>query len=119
MQSVMAGAESANLNPKRVMDLELALEETLVNIINHAYPGNTDGWFEVSARVQEKSFIVEICDEGVPFDPTALKDPNLSQDIAERQIGGLGVFLIRKLMDDVKYRRENNRNILELCINLP
>jgi serine/threonine-protein kinase RsbW len=60
--------------------------------------------------------IIEIIDSGVPFDVTSLTDPDLTADVGERKIGGLGIFLVKKMVDEVKYRREIDRNILTLTI---
>lgn len=117
VSKVLLTAENCGLNNKRTGELELAFEEALVNVFNYAYPGTT-GNIEIIAHNDKKNrFIVQIIDDGKPFDPLTAPEPDLDKDIADRQIGGLGIFLIKKLMDDVKYRREKNRNILELIVN--
>jgi anti-sigma regulatory factor (Ser/Thr protein kinase) len=60
--------------------------------------------------------IIEIIDSGMPFDMTSLPNPDITSDISERKIGGVGVFLIKKMVDEVQYRRENDQNILSLII---
>ena len=62
----------------------------------------------------ENRFIIEIEDRGIPFEVKLLEDPDLTPDIDQRQVGGLGVFIIKELMDDVQYRREDDKNILIL-----
>jgi anti-sigma regulatory factor (Ser/Thr protein kinase) len=100
------------------MQLELAVEEAVVNICLYAYevpPG------ELLVRIDpgEKSFIVELVDEGIPFDPLAVNEPDLRAAVEERAVGGLGIFLVRRVMDEVAYHREGSRNVLRLVIHRP
>ena len=107
-------AEKCGFTQKRIKALELATEEAVVNIIRYAYPKDS-GTVEVSCGVDENDrIIIEIMDTGTPFNPLSQSKPNLSDDIAERKIGGLGIFFIRMMMDHVKYRHENGKNILTL-----
>lgn len=64
----------------------------------------------------ESRFVIEIEDTGIPFDVHGLDAPDLTDDIDERKVGGLGVFIIKELVEDVQYRREDNKNILKLVI---
>ncbi|MEN6374336.1 MAG: ATP-binding protein [Smithella sp.] len=104
---------------EKISAIELALEEVLVNIIKHAYKEcGIDGAIEIRCRKNDAgSLIIEIMDYGMPFDIFSVSEPDISADIDERQIGGLGIFFVKKLMDDVHYRRENDRNILTLVTN--
>ena len=114
VELVSRSAEEFGLNAERVADIGVATEEALVNICNYAYQGQT-GDVQVTCMLDEESrFIIEIEDTGVPFDVHGLGDPDLTDDVAERQVGGLGVFIIKELMSDVQYRREDNKNILRL-----
>jgi serine/threonine-protein kinase RsbW len=109
-------AKEQGFAQKRINDIELAIEEALVNIFNYAYQDNI-GDIEVICSLDNDLFIVDIIDSGIPFDLLLHKDPDLTSDVSKRQIGGLGVFFIKTLMDDVKYRRENDKNILSFFIN--
>jgi anti-sigma regulatory factor (Ser/Thr protein kinase) len=94
--------------------MHLAFEEALVNVINYAYP-NKYGNIEITYEVKEdRRFVVEIIDWGIPFDPLSLPKPDVEAPIEKRKVGGLGVYLIRTIMDEVSYRREQDRNILTL-----
>lgn len=115
---VLALATAAHLDEERKNDLELVLEEVLVNISNYAYP-DQPGQVELTCRIEGDRLTILIEDEGVPFSLVDAATPDLSPDIAERQIGGLGVHLIKNLMDEVRYRREEGRNLLELVLYLP
>jgi len=87
----------------------------LVNVINYAYPdkyGNIEITYEVK---EDKRFVVEIVDWGIPFDPLSLPKPDVEAPMEKRKVGGLGVYLIRTIMDEVNYRRDQNRNILTLA----
>lgn len=114
VQSVSSVAGNLGFTAKRIREIELAVEEALVNIINYAYP-NGEGDIKVTCtREDSRALVIEIEDTGVAFDLMLLKEPDISADISERQVGGLGIFLIRKLMNEVKYRRKHNRNVLTL-----
>jgi anti-sigma regulatory factor (Ser/Thr protein kinase) len=116
IEPVTGCAEAQGLTPEKLIHLELALEEVLVNIVNYAYP-KAPGDAQVTCHLDGgKAFVIEIEDGGIPFNILSLKPPDVGADISERKIGGLGVFLTRKLMDDVKYRRKYGKNILTLKI---
>ena len=107
-------AEEHGLSSGRITEIGVATEEAIVNICRYAYEDET-GDVQVACMLDEDNrFIIEIVDTGVPFSVLSLDRPDLSGDISERKIGGLGVFVIRELMDDVQYRRENGKNILRL-----
>jgi serine/threonine-protein kinase RsbW len=104
---------------KRVKEIELATEEALVNIINYAYPDYSGDIKVTCTQDKSNAFVIKIEDTGIAFDIDSLKDPDISAGISDREVGGLGVFLIRKLMDKVRYHRKNNKNILELVVHIP
>jgi serine/threonine-protein kinase RsbW len=114
---VLAVARALKLGQERCDDLELALEESLVNVFNYAYP-DTTGSVTVGCRVADNHLIILIEDEGVAFPVTGTGSPDLSSAVSDRKIGGLGIHLVRSLMDDVRYRREGTRNLLELILFL-
>jgi serine/threonine-protein kinase RsbW len=115
MEQAAVCAEKQGFSPDRIKDIELALEELLVNIISHAYP-EKEGPIEMACRFDARERLVfEIADSGVPFNMLAYGDPDTTAEIEERQIGGLGIFFVRQLMDEVHYRRENGRNILTIA----
>lgn len=93
--------------------LLIAADEIFTNIVSYAYSGTT-GPVEVSAEQDGKIFRLTFADAGKPFDPLQTADPDIKSRPEERPIGGLGIFVVKKLMDKVEYRRENNRNILTL-----
>ena len=108
--------EGTGFHTKRIGEIELCLEEILVNIINYAYP-NTPGEMDISCGLTEDgTLIIHVIDQGVPFDILSVEKPDISASVDERHIGGLGIFFVKQLMDDVHYRRENDKNILTLAI---
>ena len=94
------------------MPINLALEEAVSNVMLYAYPGKS-GQVLVECDKSDK-LVFTITDSGVPFDPTQQEDPDVTQSAEERPIGGLGIFLVRQIMDDIRYERKDNKNILTL-----
>jgi len=117
MEQTTVCAEKQGFSPDRIRDIDLALEELLVNIINYAYPGG-EGHIEVTCHPDAPDrLIFEIADSGVPFNMLAFRDPDTTAEIEERRIGGLGIFFIKHLMNEVHYRREDDRNILTIAVS--
>lgn len=117
IQFVSVRAKRQEFTRKRVKEIELATEEALVNIFNYAYPENT-GEVEVRCKMDDDNrFTLEILDNGIPFDIQSISEPDLTENISKRKIGGLGIFLIRKMVDEVQYRRDGESNILTLIIH--
>jgi len=116
IQSVTTCAREQGFSDNKLPVIELAVEEAFVNICKYAYHYG-EGAVEIRCKLDDDRFIIEIIDWGMPFDITSLPDPDITQDISERKIGGLGVFFIKKMSDDIRYRREDNKNILTLVIN--
>lgn len=109
-------AKASGFNGLRLREIELCTEEAIVNIINYAYSGE-DGHVEITCRDEgERGFVIEIMDWGKPFDIKSIPIPEINTDVLERKIGGLGIFFINELMDEVKYRREEDKNILTLVV---
>ena len=117
-QKVVAALEqfrSENaLPPKAIQAADLVLEEHLTNILNHGY---ADGFVhEIIVRLAaDKQWLeIEIEDDGQPFDPTARPEVDLSVPLEQRPIGGLGVHLMRRFIDELEYRRIANKNVLRM-----
>jgi len=109
-------AEQFDLDTKKKFGLLIAIEEAFVNVCHYAYP-QTAGTVSVTCGSEGEAFVVEISDHGDPFDVLSLPDPDITADIMDREIGGLGVFFIRKLTNDVSYRRDGGRNILRMVLH--
>jgi anti-sigma regulatory factor (Ser/Thr protein kinase) len=116
-QFLLSRARAEGFPNDRMADVEISLEEALVNIFKYAYPGG-GGNVEIACRTDEAgTFVIEISDAGIPFDILSVKEPDVTLDINDRRIGGLGILLMRKFMDNVTYRREEGRNILTLAVS--
>ena len=111
-------AEKQNFPGKVTMNINLALEEALSNIIYYAFSDNKKHLINILLSVENKKLTIKITDDGIPFDPTLQKEPDISLAIEDRPVGGLGILLISKIMDTVKYSREKNLNILTLTKHL-
>lgn len=111
-------AEQANLDPSVTMSLTLAIEEAVANIMKYAYPEGEVGPIEINATINDGSLSFTIKDSGTPFDPTQVKKADITLSAEEREIGGLGIHLIRNIMDTVEYHHTTNQNILTLTKNI-
>jgi len=100
------------------MNINLALEEAVSNVIFYAFDDEKEHDIKIVISLENKILSIEIIDDGKPFDPTARKEPDVSLPAEDRPIGGLGIFLIRKMMDNVTYTRHNNLNTLTLLKNI-
>lgn len=109
-------ARAGNFSERDVYNIQLATDEAASNIIEHAYEGVGDGLLEISCGVNGSAITIVLVDHGESFDPSVVPTPDLKADLSERKIGGLGIFLMRKLMDDVRYEAEprKNRNTLTM-----
>ncbi|MBQ7530969.1 MAG: ATP-binding protein [Paludibacteraceae bacterium] len=99
------------------MPINLALEETVTNVMLYAYPGKS-GQVLVEADTSPGQVIFTISDSGIAFDPTQQKEPDITQGVEERPIGGLGIFLVRQIMDEIRYERKEDKNVLTLVKKL-
>jgi len=116
MAFVSSFAERNGASPTTVNQLELALEETLVNIISYAYEGQEKvGEINISCDCKpENTLQIRIADTGDPFNMLEREEPDTSLPLEERPIGGLGILLVKKLMDKVSYERKDGQNIIML-----
>lgn len=102
-------------NHKTIYNVELALEELLVNVASYAYDG-VDGNIYIDYEYNKTSDMISITisDDGKAFNPLESEDPDITLPSEKREIGGLGLFLVKKTMDEIKYDRRNNKNILNI-----
>ena len=111
-------AEEKQVPIEVATSLNLALEEAVVNVMLYAYPEGTRASVEVEAMLAPDSLTFRIIDSGKPFDPTAAPEVNLNAGVEERPIGGLGIHLVRTIMDEVSYERRDDKNILTMIKKL-
>jgi len=114
---VAGHAEMAGFTVNRINEIELAAEEVLVNIFQYAYSG-TDGEVGIECRIEDDvRLVLVISDNGTPFNILEIPDPDVTADISDREIGGLGVFFVKEMVDEARYLRKGNSNILTLVFN--
>ncbi len=104
--------EELGLDMPEVFQLNLALEEAVVNVMNYAYEDS--GLIDLSASVADSEIAFVLEDSGKAFDPTQVDDPDITLSAEERNIGGLGIFLVQQFMSSVTYSRENGKNVLTM-----
>jgi serine/threonine-protein kinase RsbW len=107
-------SEELDLSPDLTFNLNLVLEEAVVNVINYAYPKNESQEISLSAQKIDDNLYFVLTDSGKEFDPTQVPDADISLSAEDRQIGGLGIFLIRQIMNKVEYQRIDGKNVLTL-----
>ena len=106
-------ARGMGLDAKQLNDVNIAVEEIFVNISSYAYPSG-EGEVTVAVSADSGKLVIEFVDSGTPFDPLANADPDTTLSADEREIGGLGIFMVKKLMDNVSYKFDNGKNILTI-----
>lgn len=116
---VVEQAEKIGFNPKQIYAIQTAVDEACSNIIDHAYGGENLGYIEISVDRLENGMRIVIVDDGKPFDPDEVPIPDMISPLEERRERGLGVFFMRKLMDEVCYDFSNpNHNVLVMIKRL-
>ena len=95
--------------------IRLSVEEAVENIVRYAYEGGM-GWIEVGTALDSEALLltIDLRDAGIPFNPLEMPEPDITAPAEERKIGGLGIFLCKQLMDDIRYRYEDGCNILTM-----
>jgi serine/threonine-protein kinase RsbW len=113
-QFVEKHALEAGFSQPTVNAIKIAVDEACTNIIKHSYDGDTSQEVEVEVAITEGHLQVCLRDEGEPFDPSTYQEPDLTRLTERRRPGGLGVHLMRRCMDDVRYRTDQGFN--EVCL---
>lgn len=116
---VEAELEQQDCAPKTMMQINIAVEEVFVNIASYAYKPEV-GEAEIQVEVCEDPLrvVIQFLDSGTPFDPLAKEDADTSPEALQERIGGLGILIVKKTMDAVRYSYENGKNILTIVKNL-
>ena len=113
LTAILKSPEVASCNLKETLALRLACEEIVTNVTSYAYPPDTDGFLDVDVQRTDR-ITIRFEDGGVPFNPLEQKKPDTGLSWKKRHMGGLGIFLIRRKMDDVRYAYEDNKNVLTI-----
>jgi len=104
--------DAAFIAPHVNQQVQLACEEALTNIFLHGYAG--EGWLSVSCVADNRGVTLILSDKARAYDPTLTKDPDIDQKLEDRPIGGLGIHLIREMMDEFTYQRSDDKNIITM-----
>ncbi len=99
---------------KHSFNINLALEEAVTNVINYAFEDDNEHLIKLDFSLKNRELKITITDDGIEFNPLLKEDPNTELSLEERKIGGLGIFFVKKIMDNIDYERINNKNILTL-----
>ena len=111
--------ETMDCSMKAQMQIDVAVEEIYVNIANYAYaPETGKAYISVRPDPENASVTIECRDNGIPFDPLAKADPDVTLSAEERKIGGLGIYMVKKSMDAMEYSRKDGQNILTITKKL-
>lgn len=110
--------DAAELDMSTTIKMNLAIEEAVVNVMSYAYPNGIKGAVDIDALVTDDELKFVISDKGTPFDPTQQAEVDTSLSAEERTIGGLGIHLIRQIMDTIHYEHTDDRNVLTLSKKL-
>lgn len=105
-------AEKAGFDARALYEIQLAVDEACANVVDHAYQGMEPGDFEVSCLLDDLALTIEVCDWGRGFEPQDVELPDVEAPLEERTLGGLGLFIVSKVMDDVEFTfdpRSGNR----------
>lgn len=113
-KAVAAFGKKNNLSSEVIYDVRLALEEVVSNIINYGFEDNYEHQISIEMNLQGETLTMKIKDDGKPFNPLEVKSTNLEKPFDEREIGGMGIYIVRKLMDNILYKREEGNNVLQL-----
>ena len=116
IEALMA-SDDMPLNDELRFKLRLCIEEAVENIVDYAYEGG-NGFVEVGTSIQGDELFITLEDSGKPFNPLDKEDPDITLSAEDRPVGGLGIFLCKQLMDDMRYSYENGRNILTMKKNI-
>ena len=106
--------EELGLDMELLMNLNLVMEEMVSNVIFYAYPEGTIADIELSAEYDGKTLTFMLSDQGKAFDPTQKEDPDIDLNPSERQIGGLGIYIVKNIMNQVTYQRLEGKNLLTM-----
>ncbi len=115
VKSATESALQCGLTGEGLFAVDLVTEEAVLNILNYAYH-NREGRVRLRCLEDGDRFVIEVTDWGVPFDATAQPAPDVNKPLEERPVGGLGIHLIKKMSDEMRYTREDGQNILRLFI---
>ena len=116
LEFVQQELEAFRCSQKSQTQIAIAEEEIFVNIVHYAYPSRPNGMVTVTCRMEENppSAVIQFTDNGIPYNPLEQKEPDVSLSAEKRSIGGLGIFMVKKTMDQIRYEFRDGKNILTM-----
>lgn len=105
--------EEAGCAPDVVIAVDICAEEIFVNVAHYGYPDG-EGDVQVFEEIADRTITLEFCDRGTPYNPLLQEDPDITLSAQERKVGGLGVFMVKRMMDGVSYEYRNGKNCLKM-----
>lgn len=118
IDQIVGTPEIKGLPDDMCFTLRLVVEELAVNIVNYAYPEGKCGEMIVNVSCADKVLSISFSDQGIPFNPLEHEDPDINLSVEEREIGGLGILLVKQLMDGVEYQYIDGKNQITIHKNL-
>ena len=109
-----AFCEAQGISSQIAYAVNLSIDEILTNTISYGYDDDAEHRIDLTFRVDGETLAVVIVDDGRPFDSSTEREPDVDASLEERALGGLGLFLVQQMMDDVAYRRTDDRNVITL-----
>ncbi len=110
MEYIESFLRAENCSQEECYEVQVSVEELFTNIASYSY-GTEGGWAEVLCKAESGELVIQLRDQGRPYNPWARKDPDFQIPFDERPIGGLGIYMVKKFMDQVEYRYEDGCNI--------
>jgi serine/threonine-protein kinase RsbW len=110
--AVMQFGRENNFSDKVIFDINLALEEVVNNVISYAYKDKNEHQINIYMELEGQVLLLKVEDDGIPFNPFDVPEPDIDKPVEEREPGGLGLFFVRNLTDELEYKREKDKNIL-------
>jgi serine/threonine-protein kinase RsbW len=109
--AVMQFGRKNNFSDKVIFEINLALEEVVNNIISYAYRDKNEHQINIHMELEGHELVLKVEDDGIPFNPLEVTEPDIKKPLEERQPGGLGLFFVRNLIDTLEYTRDKDKNI--------
>ena len=107
-----------NSNKNKLLKIDLLIEEIVVNIIHYGCLGIEDSIIDVGLDTIDNKIILEISDNGLAFNPLEQENPDVTTELDQRRPGGLGIFLVKQIVNEIQYERKDNKNTLHICLDL-
>jgi anti-sigma regulatory factor (Ser/Thr protein kinase) len=110
--------QAVGLSEACITDVNICLDELFTNVVSYGFEDNLEHLIQFTMNLDNQVLTLSIEDEGIPFNPLEKKDPEVPADLIDVRIGGLGIHIVKKLMDDIRYQRKQGKNKLTMKKNV-